>query len=140
MQMMKVIGEEGTSLKDYIDYLKGEFEDFAIETQGLEFGNCEVELNMGGAEFDQTANLISGSYLFTSPCNYLDTVEIKFSITDTNPLFRFDTPITYVFSVILDNRPYVKTLDLPTGITCIYKPGSESELIYDSREISYNRD
>jgi len=27
-QMMKVIGEEGTSLKDFIDYLKGEFFDF----------------------------------------------------------------------------------------------------------------
>ncbi|OQB09330.1 MAG: V-type ATP synthase alpha chain [Candidatus Omnitrophica bacterium ADurb.Bin205] len=27
MQMMKVIGEEGTSLQDYIDYLKGEFFD-----------------------------------------------------------------------------------------------------------------
>lgn len=27
-QMMKVIGEEGTSLTDYIDYLKGEFFDF----------------------------------------------------------------------------------------------------------------
>jgi len=27
MQMMKVIGEEGTSLQDYIDYLKSEFFD-----------------------------------------------------------------------------------------------------------------
>jgi len=27
-QMMKVVGEEGTSLPDYIDYLKGEFFDF----------------------------------------------------------------------------------------------------------------
>jgi V/A-type H+-transporting ATPase subunit A len=27
-QMMKVVGEEGTSLKDFIDYLKGEFFDF----------------------------------------------------------------------------------------------------------------
>jgi V/A-type H+-transporting ATPase subunit A len=27
-QMMKVVGEEGTSLKDYVDYLKGEFLDF----------------------------------------------------------------------------------------------------------------
>ena len=27
-QMMKVIGEEGTSLKDYVEYLKGEFFDF----------------------------------------------------------------------------------------------------------------
>ncbi|MFA5311470.1 MAG: V-type ATP synthase subunit A [Candidatus Omnitrophota bacterium] len=27
MQMMKVIGEEGTSLQDYVDYLKGEFFD-----------------------------------------------------------------------------------------------------------------
>ena len=27
-QMMKVIGEEGTSLKDYIEYLKGDFFDF----------------------------------------------------------------------------------------------------------------
>ncbi len=33
MQMMKVIGEEGTSLKDYIDYLKGEFFDFVYLQQ-----------------------------------------------------------------------------------------------------------
>ena len=32
-QMMKVIGEEGTSLKDYIDYLKGEFFDFVYLQQ-----------------------------------------------------------------------------------------------------------
>ncbi len=32
-QMMKVIGEEGTSLKDYIDYLKGEFLDFVYLQQ-----------------------------------------------------------------------------------------------------------
>lgn len=33
MQMMKVIGEEGTSLADYIDYLKGEFFDFVYLQQ-----------------------------------------------------------------------------------------------------------
>lgn len=33
MQMMKVIGEEGTSLKDYIEYLKGEFFDFVYLQQ-----------------------------------------------------------------------------------------------------------
>ncbi|MFH1641002.1 MAG: V-type ATP synthase subunit A [Candidatus Omnitrophota bacterium] len=32
-QMMKVIGEEGTSLSDYIDYLKGEFFDFVYLQQ-----------------------------------------------------------------------------------------------------------
>ena len=32
-QMMKVIGEEGTSLRDYIDYLKGEFFDFVYLQQ-----------------------------------------------------------------------------------------------------------
>jgi len=32
-QMMKVVGEEGTSLGDYIDYLKGEFLDFAYLQQ-----------------------------------------------------------------------------------------------------------
>lgn len=32
-QMMKVIGEEGTSLADYIDYLKGEFFDFVYLQQ-----------------------------------------------------------------------------------------------------------
>lgn len=31
--MMKVIGEEGTSLKDYVDYLKGEFFDFVYLQQ-----------------------------------------------------------------------------------------------------------
>ncbi|MDO8535631.1 MAG: V-type ATP synthase subunit A [Candidatus Omnitrophota bacterium] len=33
MQMMKVIGEEGTSVADYIDYLKGEFFDFVYLQQ-----------------------------------------------------------------------------------------------------------
>lgn len=32
-QMMKVIGEEGTSLKDYIEYLKGDFFDFVYLQQ-----------------------------------------------------------------------------------------------------------
>jgi len=32
-QMMKVIGEEGTSLPDYVDYLKGEFFDFSYLQQ-----------------------------------------------------------------------------------------------------------
>ncbi|MEW6008258.1 MAG: V-type ATP synthase subunit A [Candidatus Omnitrophota bacterium] len=32
-QMMKVVGEEGTSLADYIDYLKGEFFDFVYLQQ-----------------------------------------------------------------------------------------------------------
>ncbi len=32
-QMMKVVGEEGTSLKDFIDYLKGEFFDFVYLQQ-----------------------------------------------------------------------------------------------------------
>jgi len=32
-QMMKVIGEEGTSLTDYVDYLKGEFFDFVYLQQ-----------------------------------------------------------------------------------------------------------
>lgn len=32
-QMMKVIGEEGVSLKDYVDYLKGEFFDFVYLQQ-----------------------------------------------------------------------------------------------------------
>ncbi|MBM3246650.1 MAG: V-type ATP synthase subunit A [Candidatus Omnitrophica bacterium] len=32
-QMMKVVGEEGTTLSDYIDYLKGEFLDFAYLQQ-----------------------------------------------------------------------------------------------------------
>jgi V/A-type H+-transporting ATPase subunit A len=31
--MMKVIGEEGTSLSDYVDYLKGEFFDFVYLQQ-----------------------------------------------------------------------------------------------------------
>lgn len=33
VQMMKVVGEEGVSLKDYLDYLKGEFFDFVYLQQ-----------------------------------------------------------------------------------------------------------
>jgi V/A-type H+-transporting ATPase subunit A len=32
-QMMKVVGEEGTGLEDYVDYLKGEFFDFVYLQQ-----------------------------------------------------------------------------------------------------------
>jgi V/A-type H+-transporting ATPase subunit A len=32
-QMMKVVGEEGTSLSDYVDYLKAEFFDFVFLQQ-----------------------------------------------------------------------------------------------------------
>lgn len=39
-QMMKVIGEEGTSLKDFIDYLKGEFFDFVYLQQNA-FDNVD---------------------------------------------------------------------------------------------------
>ncbi|MDD4983669.1 MAG: hypothetical protein PHH82_02385 [Candidatus ainarchaeum sp.] len=119
------------------DYLKKEFEDFAIETPGLEFGDCEVKLNMGDTEFYKAANYNTGQPLFTAPCNYLDSVEIQFSIVDINPLFMFDTPITYVFDIVLDNRGYTSTLGLPKSVTCSYTQSSGVMLTLDSEQVDY---
>lgn len=60
-QMMKVIGEEGTSLNDYVEYLKGEFFDFIYLQQNA---------------FDPVDEATSQErqiYLFAFICDILDS-------------------------------------------------------------------
>jgi len=118
------------------NYLKEAFDNAAIETPGLEFGDCKVTLNMGDVEFFKIANYNTGQQLFISPCNYLDSVEIQFSITDLDPLFMFDKPINYIFDIVLDNRGYIATLGLPKDVTCSYTQQSGLTLTLDNQIIN----
>lgn len=61
-QMMKVIGEEGTSLGDYIDYLKGEFFDFVYLQQNA------------FDEVDEATTRDRQSYIFNFIYNILESV------------------------------------------------------------------
>jgi len=65
-QMMKVIGEEGTSLNDYIEYLKGEFFDFVY-----------LQQNAFDA-VDEATSKERQSYVFSFICQILES-EYKFA-------------------------------------------------------------
>lgn len=73
-QMMKVIGEEGTSLSDYIEYLKGEFFDF-IYLQQNAFDKV-----------DEATTAERQSYIFDFIYNIL---EAEFSFVDKEDALRF---------------------------------------------------
>lgn len=72
--MMKVIGEEGTSLKDYIDYLKGEFFDFVYLQQ-----NAFDEVDEASPEDRQ-------KYVYDFIYNILET---EFSFEDKDRALHF---------------------------------------------------
>ncbi|MBN1872436.1 MAG: V-type ATP synthase subunit A [Candidatus Omnitrophica bacterium] len=73
-QMMKVIGEEGTSLEDYIDYLKGEFFDFVYLQQNA------------FDEVDESTDAERQSYIFNFIHNIL---EAKFDFEDKEKALHF---------------------------------------------------
>ena len=73
-QMMKVIGEEGTSLSDYVDYLKGEFFDFVYLQQ-----NAFDKIDEATSEERQ-------KYVFKFICNILQT---KFGIKEKKNALHF---------------------------------------------------
>jgi hypothetical protein len=73
-QMMKVIGEEGTSLKDYIEYLKGEFFDFVYLQQNA------------FDPVDESTSKERQVYLLKFICVILDT---QFSLEDKPAALHF---------------------------------------------------
>ncbi|MBU3959098.1 MAG: V-type ATP synthase subunit A [Candidatus Omnitrophica bacterium] len=73
-QMMKVVGEEGTSLEDYIDYLKGEFFDFVYLQQNAY------------DEVDEAAPAERQKYIFNFIYNILET---EFVFTDKEEALKF---------------------------------------------------
>ncbi len=73
-QMMKVIGEEGTSLSDYVDYLKGEFFDFVYLQQNA------------FDEVDQSTTSERQIYIFNFIYNIL---EAEFNFEDKNKALHF---------------------------------------------------
>ena len=73
-QMMKVIGEEGTSLKDYIDYLKGEFFDFVYLQQNA------------FDQIDEATDEERQKYVF----NFIyQILEAEFDLADKNKALHF---------------------------------------------------
>jgi len=82
MQMMKVIGEEGVSLSDYVDYLKGEFFDFVYLQQNA---------------FDKVDEATSSErqkYVFNFICHIL---EAQFLFSDKEEALRFFQKLRQLF-------------------------------------------
>lgn len=82
-QMMKVIGEEGTSLEDYIDYLKGEFFDFVYLQQNAY------------DEVDEATSAERQKYIFNFI--YQNIFEQKFELENKDNALRFFQTLRQLF-------------------------------------------
>ncbi|MDP2938406.1 MAG: V-type ATP synthase subunit A, partial [Candidatus Omnitrophota bacterium] len=82
MQMMKVVGEEGVSLPDYIDYLKGEFLDFVYLQQNA------YDL------VDEATSSERQKYVFDFIYNIL---EAQFTFSDKEEALRFFQKLRQLF-------------------------------------------
>lgn len=74
-QMMKVVGEEGTSVSDYIDYLKGEFLDFVYLQQNA------------FDEVDESTSKERQEYIFSFIYN--NVLQAQFDFTEKEKALRF---------------------------------------------------
>jgi V/A-type H+-transporting ATPase subunit A len=83
MQMMKVIGEEGTSVADYIDYLKGEFFD-AVYLQQNAFD-----------EVDEATSADRQKYIFSSI--YSNVLKRDFDLPNKEEALRFFQKLRQLF-------------------------------------------
>lgn len=82
-QMMKVIGEEGTSLSDYIDYLKGEFFDFVYLQQNA---------------FDKADEATTADrQIFVFDFIYRNILETGFSLKDKEEALHFFQALRQIF-------------------------------------------
>jgi V/A-type H+-transporting ATPase subunit A len=81
-QMMKVVGEEGTSLDDYVDYLKAEFLDHAYLQQNA------------FDEVDGSTSRERQSYIFTF---VTDILKAKLSFDDKPHALRFFQSLRHTF-------------------------------------------
>ncbi len=69
-QMMKVVGEEGTSLNDYITYLKSEFIDSVyLQQDFFDPADSSVSVQRQQAVFDILLNIITAKYDFENKEN-----------------------------------------------------------------------
>ena len=82
-QMMKVVGEEGTSLADYIDYLKGEFFDFVYLQQNA---FDKVDEATGAERQSYIFNFIYG--ILRAEFNFADKEEALGFFQKIRQLFR----------------------------------------------------
>lgn len=98
-QMMKVIGEEGTSLADYVDYLKGEFFDFVYLQQ-----NAFDPVDEATAEERQ-------KYMFGFI--YENILESEFTFKDKEDALRFFQRLRQLFrgwnSTAWDTDEFIRT-------------------------------
>ncbi len=83
MQMMKVIGEEGTSTADYVAYLKGEFFDFVYLQQ-----NAFDEVDEAAPEERQ-------KYIFSFLCR--NVLRREFGLTEKEEALRFFQKLRQLF-------------------------------------------
>ena len=66
MQMMKVVGEEGVSLSDYIDYLKGEFFDFVyLQQNAYDLVDEATSSERQKYVFDFIYNILEAEFIFS---------------------------------------------------------------------------
>ncbi|MDD5347625.1 MAG: V-type ATP synthase subunit A [Candidatus Omnitrophica bacterium] len=97
-QMMKVIGEEGTALADYIDYLKGEFFDFVYLQQNA-FDAVDEACPAGRQK-----------YVFAFICGIIET---EFSFEDKSQALHFFQQLRQLFkgwnSCPFDSEEFRKT-------------------------------
>ncbi|MEW5758847.1 MAG: V-type ATP synthase subunit A [Candidatus Omnitrophota bacterium] len=98
LEMMKVIGEEGTSLTDYIDYLKGEFFDFVYLQQNA-FDKVDEAT-------DQTRQKYAFDFI------YNNILENKFNFSDKQSALHFFQQLRQLFrglnSAIFEGQEFKK--------------------------------
>ena len=82
-QMMKVIGEEGTSLTDYVNYLKGEFFDFVYLQQNA------------FDPVDEATDLERQKYVFHFICKNI--LETEFTFADKEKALHFFQSLRQLF-------------------------------------------
>lgn len=82
-QMMKVVGEEGTALSDYVDYLKGEFFDFVYLQQNA------------FDPVDESTSLVRQKYVFSFIYNNI--LKQEFKLEDKEKALHFFQQLRQLF-------------------------------------------
>ena len=81
-QMMKVVGEEGTSLDDYISYQKGELVDYVyMQQDSFDPVDASVSVERQKASFAMLSNIVLGSY------NLKDKKDVRQFFNEIRQLF-----------------------------------------------------
>ena len=81
-KMMKVVGEEGTSLDDYISYQKGELVDYVyMQQDSFDPVDASVSVERQKASFEMLSNIVLGSY------NLKDKKDVRQFFNEIRQLF-----------------------------------------------------